>query len=457
MHLSIRDLQDLVPVYSEPMTTNITRPQDLWASFEQQNLRLFACVDAAKIPNILEVLEAEGLRHACLFSGREAEDYGAVAPWIVEIPLHERILDRFFSVNPEMSAFWQFDGAIFVQSNANFDGMRSHLRRLTKIPRVDNKSVFFRFWDPLVAHWYFSEVADWPDRLSSLLLSRHATISRIIVPQATTKSARVFDLAMPEEYSPSTRSLRLEDRDLRILEDLQWFRLEHELCAWMTRFDPMRFRGFDQARLARIAKHAIREGRAFGLRYQEEFAYLLYMMTFLGGWFHKAPQFAYFSELFTDPTDERFTNLTREFPNRHKKFFGHLGDPLIQMENLLSWTEKIISEAGGWDNLNAYHLNMMSTEIARRLGWGEEQYRIVEADAAASARESGILDDRSIRLHQLIWMTLGPYFLHDPLYPWAEEKYVEASKKPDAIFKVALYGHRRLTRTISLQRLFANA
>ncbi|WP_298260221.1 DUF4123 domain-containing protein [uncultured Litoreibacter sp.] len=420
-------------------------------------MQLFACIDAAKMPNILEVLAAEGIQHACLFSGKEAEDYGAVAPWIAEIPPNERILDKLFSVNPEMSALWQFDGAIFFQSTANFDGMRSHLRRLTKVPRVDNKSVFFRFWDPLVAHWYFSEIADWPDRLSSLLVSRHATVSRIIVPRGTTKSARIFDLSMPAGHIPSSRSLRLEERDLKILRDLQWFRLEHDLCAWMTRFDPVRFRGFDQARLARISKHAIREGRAFGLRYQEEFAYLLYVMTFLGGWFHRAPQFSCFSELFADPSDERFTNLTREFPDRHKKFFGHLGDPSVQMKHLQSWTEKIIAEAGSWDKLDAGHLNMMSTEIARRLGWGEEQYRIVEADAAASARDSGILDDRGIRLHHIIWMTLGPYFLHDPLYPWAEEKYVEASKKPDAIFKVASYGHRRLTRTISLQRFFANA
>jgi hypothetical protein len=454
--LTFQDISNIIPVHRKPEMVAPTRPEHLWAALDGGPQRLYACVDAAKIPNLVEHLEAEGLRHACMFDGAAAQDYGQVAPWLVELPPGSRFLDRLFAENPPISAFWPCDAAIFLHSSADLGAVRQHLKRLTKIPRVDGEEVYFRFWDPQVAHGYFTRIADWPERVASLLISRHARIDRIIVPLEKARSARMFMLAPQLARAATTPSLRLTERDLKILADLQWPRLNQELCDWLQEVDPVRFRGFGAARLSSLAAHVIREGRAFGFRYKEEFAYLLYMMTFLGGWFHKAPQSAAFTAILAHQGDTRFAHMSRSFPALYQQLYGHLGDPVAQMQALWSLIEQGRRMAGGWADLEAHHVAQCADAIARRLGWSEAQTREVAANAAAAAQDARITSPRDIALHHVLWLSLGPYPLHDPLQPWVAETFGAARGDPGAMMPLATYALRRLTRRLSLLKGLAH-
>jgi hypothetical protein len=50
-----------------------------------KNLATYAILDAARIPNLPEILAQGTARHECLFKGAAYDDWGHVAPWLVAL------------------------------------------------------------------------------------------------------------------------------------------------------------------------------------------------------------------------------------------------------------------------------------------------------------------------------------------------------------------------------------
>jgi len=48
-------------------------------------LQTYAILDAARVPNLPERLEASGLDHRCLFQGKAYDEMKDVAPWVVQL------------------------------------------------------------------------------------------------------------------------------------------------------------------------------------------------------------------------------------------------------------------------------------------------------------------------------------------------------------------------------------
>lgn len=108
---------------------------------------LFAVLDAATIPCLLEMLEEWGTPHQSLFSGIAAEETREYAPYLVELTGNSRALRKLLLPQDRLNGLRGSPGITFLSSNQGFEALRTHLRRFTKISDDLGKWYFFRFWD----------------------------------------------------------------------------------------------------------------------------------------------------------------------------------------------------------------------------------------------------------------------------------------------------------------------
>lgn len=109
-------------------------------------MRTYAILDAAKITNLPELLESSGLEHRCLFKDKAQEDYGAVAPWLVEMNTDSRLLRQLFTSAEGPGHFWDAEAAVFLRSRCGIDPLWRHLRKFTQLRDAEGKLRYFRFW-----------------------------------------------------------------------------------------------------------------------------------------------------------------------------------------------------------------------------------------------------------------------------------------------------------------------
>lgn len=111
---------------------------------------VYAVVDAAKVFGLAEVLQASGLRYRCLYRGRSEDEWGDVAPWLVQLDPNHRLTRKFFvEGNDQGSLSFQRATSLFFMGSDDFDAVWSHLRKFTKMRAEDGRVLMLRFYDPL--------------------------------------------------------------------------------------------------------------------------------------------------------------------------------------------------------------------------------------------------------------------------------------------------------------------
>lgn len=153
----------------------------------------------------------------------------------------------------------------------------------------------------------------------------------------------------------------------------------------------------------------------------------------------------------------RYLDLKRDFPKVYAERFGHMGKPSDVLQQLQGSVETCLAKAGGWAGLKDSDVAAITQEIERRLRWKDTEIAIVRADAAAQAMEIGLQSSCGRELHYLLWLLVGPHYLTDPLFPWAAEVFATAETPDAAIVEVTRYAHRRMNRTLSMQRILTRA
>lgn len=157
-------------------------------------LRTYALLDAACWFALPETLEASGLPHKCLFTGKAKEETGEQAPWLVELDETDRFTGALMTSKDEPGGLWDLEMGIYLRTRMDFDTLWSHLRKFTRVQDHQNKWFFFRFWAPSVSTRLLSlgnrpEVEqlvgslfpDLPKALSIIVLSKdmNAVLTRI--------------------------------------------------------------------------------------------------------------------------------------------------------------------------------------------------------------------------------------------------------------------------------------
>ena len=112
--------------------------------FGKSETPVFAVLDGASIPGLLKNLYAHEPDYCCLYRGELQPDIATVAPYLVCLAPGAEF------TNWVLSEGWGGHWGIFVVSTANLRALRNHFREFLKAELPDQRTVFFRFYDPRV-------------------------------------------------------------------------------------------------------------------------------------------------------------------------------------------------------------------------------------------------------------------------------------------------------------------
>lgn len=121
-------------------------------------LLTYAILDAAKIPNLPELLARSGLQFRCLFKGEAFEELKDVAPWIIALDEEDSFTRNLFIDSETPWHLWGTQVGIFLRSITTLDELWRHFRKFTRVQDAAGKWYYWRFWEP----------AALPETLSSL-------------------------------------------------------------------------------------------------------------------------------------------------------------------------------------------------------------------------------------------------------------------------------------------------
>lgn len=108
----------------------------------------YALLDAAKVPNLREMIESSGLENRCIFSGHTFDELADVAPWLVRLEPGHLFVRRLFEKGDAPWELWNRDAGIFLRSSLSIDDLRRHLKKFTKASDGSGQNYFVRFWEP---------------------------------------------------------------------------------------------------------------------------------------------------------------------------------------------------------------------------------------------------------------------------------------------------------------------
>lgn len=127
--------------------------------FASQRQPIYAVVDAARSPAVLNALVTHSELYYSLYDGAEGEQLADVAPYLVALPPQSSLLTCLLREHWGDSRFTLFF------AHADFKSVRRQLRRFLMIEDEQGKKMYFRFYDPRVLRGFLpsctaSECAD---------------------------------------------------------------------------------------------------------------------------------------------------------------------------------------------------------------------------------------------------------------------------------------------------------
>ncbi|WP_406736786.1 DUF4123 domain-containing protein [Thioclava sp. GXIMD4215] len=227
--------------------------------------QLFAILDGAKIPDLPELLEASGLNHLCLFKGDALDDYGAIAPWIVQMDRDSDLLRHLFTKDQGPHHLWDHEAAIYLRAPCNLDALQRHFRRLVKLRREDQSWIFFRFWDPKILRRFLLLADSRSPLLRALLYLTEEQGLREVITVLKTGDLDRFAFTLPALEARASVP-RLEGQDFAILtQAVSLERLDEMVRALQGDF-PEELQGQDYTTLHRKVSEALIRMQSYGFR-----------------------------------------------------------------------------------------------------------------------------------------------------------------------------------------------
>jgi pSer/pThr/pTyr-binding forkhead associated (FHA) protein len=132
------------PATPNPHKLKPSEHKNAMAALQQPGLMLYAMLDAARDPRVLQLLRTHSELFYSLYDGAEGERYGDVAPYLVELSPASRLCDEL------VREHWGQSFGSFLFSQADFKTVRRHLRKFLKVENEARKEMLFRFYDPRV-------------------------------------------------------------------------------------------------------------------------------------------------------------------------------------------------------------------------------------------------------------------------------------------------------------------
>jgi hypothetical protein len=127
--------------------------------FEDDEINVYAVLDGASIPELLDNLYEQQPEHVCLYRGELEPDIAETAPYLVKL---ER--DTDFS-DWVIEKGWGNHWGIFALSDESLTAMRNHFRKFLMVYDPENRPLYFRYYDPRVLRKYLP-ICDAEDMVS---------------------------------------------------------------------------------------------------------------------------------------------------------------------------------------------------------------------------------------------------------------------------------------------------
>jgi hypothetical protein len=112
--------------------------------FSDPRVNVYAVLDGASVPGLLQKLFPSSAKYACVFPGDLEPDMAEVAPYLVRLDA-----DGDFA-RWVLTEGWGKHWGIFAVSSADLRTMRGHFRGLVNVYDEEGKPLIFRYYDPRV-------------------------------------------------------------------------------------------------------------------------------------------------------------------------------------------------------------------------------------------------------------------------------------------------------------------
>ncbi len=182
-----------------PTSVRAARAAYLGELLFRSGMPVFALLDAARDPGVVNVLEAGDCPYACLYSGHSGEIYKPYAPYLAQIAPGSRLLETLL-----MKGWGQSIG-YFIGSRAEPAELLTHLRKFlfVDLPGKERRA-YFRFYDPRVMRAYLPTCT--PEQLDDWLREH---LEWFVLEADEGAQAKVFVRTTPERRAAQGISDRL--------------------------------------------------------------------------------------------------------------------------------------------------------------------------------------------------------------------------------------------------------
>lgn len=109
---------------------------------------LYALLDAARDPQVLELLRDTTEEYQSLYEGDTQEELAEVAPYLIHLPPSSAFTETLLRKG------WGKSWGVFLTSKETFKTIRKHFRFLQFVEDEDGQELYFRFYDPRVLRVY---------------------------------------------------------------------------------------------------------------------------------------------------------------------------------------------------------------------------------------------------------------------------------------------------------------
>lgn len=116
--------------------------------FEAGGAGVFAVLDGASVPGLLDKLHQARPEFECLYRGELAPDMAEVAPYLIRLERKAEFTTWLLAEG------WGKHWGIFVCTPADLFTMRQHFRRFLMVHDSTGTALYFRFYDPRVLREY---------------------------------------------------------------------------------------------------------------------------------------------------------------------------------------------------------------------------------------------------------------------------------------------------------------
>jgi hypothetical protein len=116
--------------------------------FAEEEINVFAVLDAASNPNLLDKLYGLEPEFECLYTGELEPDIAHIAPYLARLEADSEFAS--WAIEQGWGRHW----GIFATSSADFRALRRHFRTFLTVYDMEGRPMRFRYYDPRVFRIY---------------------------------------------------------------------------------------------------------------------------------------------------------------------------------------------------------------------------------------------------------------------------------------------------------------